>query len=314
MSAARGVAAAVKSEWQPSLKAFSAAIVVLALALSLLVDPAAVSPDGVYLPLVVAGRVSAAGPESVADPGSAAGPVSAAGPGSVAGPVSAAGLESAAGPGLAAGPGSVAAACPLCILAFRAAAPPAAPPNMWRSAGAHGGFPLAANIMHIAVVPLGSGCADIIVVAMEAAKLAVLAFDAGLGQLITLSIHNFEGGRDGPGSGALDEATAHGRAHHRGAQPHGGGPRRPLLRDAGAAEAGTGAAAAGGAAWVEGVGAGRASWRRWVAQKEGGTTLASSMDKGGATRTGVGPAPSDRHGGGGRGQAPSKSMAFIARR
>lgn len=89
-----------------------------------------------------------------------------------------------------------------------------------------GTFPVAGNITALDVVPIkpeplvtsqehASGAAkaptdealqsqDILVVCFGAAQVALVAFDAGLGRLTALSIHNFDPDAIGPGSGGVE--------------------------------------------------------------------------------------------------------------
>lgn len=87
-----------------------------------------------------------------------------------------------------------------------------------------GTFPLAGNITSLAVLPVASSLAaassaaaaaapaaqpprrqqDVLVVSFGAAKMALVAYDALLGRLETVSIHNFDAGAIGPGAAGVE--------------------------------------------------------------------------------------------------------------
>ncbi|CAM9193994.1 unnamed protein product, partial [Phaeothamnion confervicola] len=81
-----------------------------------------------------------------------------------------------------------------------------------------GSFPLAARVEGLDVIcgggSVGDGDAedggvwrpDMLAVSFEGAKLALLGFDIAVGQLTTLSIHNFGPDSIGPGAGAVEPA------------------------------------------------------------------------------------------------------------
>ncbi|CAM9806161.1 unnamed protein product, partial [Scytosiphon promiscuus] len=81
-----------------------------------------------------------------------------------------------------------------------------------------GTFPLAGNITALAAIPVSATSTaqrqqqqnqqqqqqDILVVSFGAAKMALVAYDAVLGRLETLSIHNFDAGAIGPGAAGVE--------------------------------------------------------------------------------------------------------------
>jgi hypothetical protein len=167
-----------------------------------------------------------------------------------------------------------------------------------------GGFPVSGVITDVSIIRLEEAATprpDLLAVTLSTAKVVILAFDAALSRLTTLSLHNLEEDSIGPGAGALGASYGLGGAMVNrqrtltAVDPHGrclgvmvGGcqlavlplmrhvpmgtyvcpeGRQHILGTVPSAEDEFAAGAESPEKWTEIVGGAKAAWARWVAQK-----------------------------------------------